>query len=72
MVITTPAVKICWKISHTLKSWYTVSAKSITILLLYQYNIKESKKVKVKETNQQKESKLKYLKTGVGINWNNH
>ena len=29
-------------------------------------------KMKVKKTNQQKESKLKYLKTGVGINWNHH
>ena len=69
MVITIPAMKICWKISHTLKTWYIVSAKSITILMSRKV---KKVKMKVKKTNQQKESKLKYLKTGVGINWNNH
>ena len=58
MVITIPAVKICWKISHTLKMWYIVSAKSITILLLYQHNVKKSEKSE-NESQENKSAKRK-------------
>lgn len=54
MVITIPAVKICWKISHTLKTQYIVSAKSITILLLYQHNVKKSEKSESQENKSAK------------------